>query len=429
MTGELNMKKSIVFIYLILTMVFTSCQDFVSNIDPLYDRAVDTDLNTQQNVDVFVTGLQDQLAYTIDDLTCDADGLSDELLYDMRNPQATFSSFQNDDNGTPLDAEEAVVHFRLNHQLRQQADTLIYRILNKITFTDSTIRNRGLYNGYLYASYARYIIAEYTGKDEVTGGSPINMSRFIPSNQILADAINMWKTALTYTTSAYDKKVVYSLMARTYLFMGDYTNAAIYAQQGLAKNDAPMLAKYNATNDNYWRWNAGSTRAQWSVDPRFKAYLTADPTESARIPIVQKTGTGGFIFYVQMKYVLNADNVSEAPIEIIDWQENNLMKAELVVRGAMAGDARALINEVRASRIDATTKLPVSQLASTVTITLSSPVTATSYSIYVERDKELFLRGNRLIDQRRFGLFHLPGRWQYYPISSAEKARNPLWNQ
>jgi hypothetical protein len=165
------------------------------------------------------------------------------------------------------------------------------------------------------------------------------------------------------------------------------------------------------------------------VDPRFKAYLNSDPTESARILISQKTGTGGFLFYVQTKYVLATDNITITPIEVIDWQENNLMKAELVVRGAMAGDARALINEVRASRVDATTKLPVSAIAATVTITLNDPVTATSYSIYVERDKELMLRGNRLIDQRRFGLFHLPGRWQYFPISSAEKARNPLWNQ
>jgi len=423
------MKRLSIIIFLLTMSVFTSCQDYVSNIEPLYDRAVDTELNSQQNVDVFVTGLHDQLAYTVDDLTMNADGLSDELLFDMRNSQATYSSYQNDDNATPIDAEEAVTLFRQNHQLRQQADTLIYRIKNKIAFTDTTIRNRGLYNAYLYAAYARYIIAEYTGKDQTTGGSPINLSGFIPSSQILADAINLWKTALTYTTNAYEKRVVNSLIARTYLFMGDYANAATYAQQGLVKGDNPMLAKYNATNDNTWRAFAGHVRAQWSVDPRFNTYLTADPTESARIPIVKKTGTGGFVFYVQMKYVLASDNTTVTPIEIIDWQENNLMKAELVVRGAMAGDARALINEVRASRIDATTKAPVSQLPATVTITLKDPVTATSYSIYVERDKELFLRGNRLIDQRRFGLFHIAGGWQYYPISSAEKARNPRWNQ
>ena len=36
--------------------------------------------------------------------------------------------------------------------------------------------------------------------------------------------------------------------------------------------------------------------------------------------------------------------------------------------------------------------------------------------VIVERDKELVTLGMRLIDQRRFGLWHLPGdRWQYFP--------------
>ena len=426
------MKRLLIILSLLCTTAFMSCDEFVTNIEPLYDRVLDTDLNGPVYIDAFVAGLQNQMAYTLDDLTYNADGLSDELLYDMRNSQATFSSFQNTDNATPADNEEATTLFRQAQELRQLADTLIYRINNKISFTDSAsnvLKERGLYHANLYAAYGRYLLAMYHGKDEVTGGSTINLSGFIPSNQILATAITMWKEALTHTTNAYEKKLVNSLIARTYLFIGDYTNAATYAQAGLVKGDAPLLGKYNATNDNGWRGNAGTVRAQWSVDPRFKAYLNSDPTESARILISQKTGTGGFLFYVQTKYVLATDNITITPIEVIDWQENNLMKAELVVRGAMAGDARALINEVRASRVDATTKLPVSALAATVTITLKDPVTATSYSIYVERDKELMLRGNRLIDQRRFGLFHLPGRWQYFPISSAEKARNPLWNQ
>jgi hypothetical protein len=208
-----------------------------------------------------------------------------------------------------------------------------------------------------------------------------------------------------------------------------FANAATYAQLGLVKGDNALTAKYNATNDNLWRGAAGEVRTQWSVDPRFNTYLKNDPTESARVIITQRTGTGGFLFYRQLKYIMQPDKVTVTPIEVIDWQETNLMKAELVVRGAMAGNALTLINEVRASRIDAITKLPVSALATGTTITLVDPVTTTSYSIFVERDKELMLRGNRLIDQRRFGKMHIAGMWQDFPISAAEKARNPLWNQ
>lgn len=423
------MKRILLFTSLLFLMVFVSCDDYVSNIDPYYTMTKDTDLNNQQFVDSFIGGLQNQLAYSLDDLTMNAGGLSDELLWDMRNSQATFSSFGNTDIGTPMDNEEAAGMFSNAHELRELSDTLAYRIKNLIAFTDTTIKRRGLYQANLYGGIGRFHVAVYFGKDQTTGGSPVNIGRFIPSAQLLQDAIAKWKEAITYTTSSYEKKLANSLIARAYLFLGDYTNAATYVQQGLAKGDNPLTAKYNATNDNTWRGGAGEVRTQWSVDPRFNTYLTQDPTESARIIITKRTGTGGFVFYRQLKYIMQPDKVTVTPIEVIDWQENNLMKAELVVRGAMTGDARALINEVRASRIDATTKLPVSALASTVAITLNDPVTATSYSIFVERDKELMLRGNRLIDQRRFGKMHITGMWQYFPISSAEKARNPLWNQ
>jgi len=423
------MKKLIILVCVLSTVVVTSCDDYVSNIEPYYNMTKDTDLNQQKYVDGFVVGLQDQLSYSIDDLTVNVGGLSDELLFDMRNSQATFSSYQNTDNGTPMDAEEAAGMFTGAHELRQLADTLIYRINNLITFSDNAIKERGLYNANLYGGIGRHFLASYFGKDQTTGGSPMNLGRFVPSAQLYQDAIAKWKEAINHTTNAYEKKVANSLIARAYLFLGDYANAATYVQLGLVKGDNPLTAKYNATNDNLWRGAAGETRTQWSVDPRFNTYLKNDPTESARIIITQRTGTGGFLFYRQLKYIMQPDKVTETPIEVIDWQENNLMKAELVVRGAMTGDARAVINEVRASRLDATTKAPVSALASTVTITLNDPVTATSYSIFVERDKELMLRGNRLIDQRRFGKMHIAGMWQSFPISSAEKARNPLWNQ
>jgi tetratricopeptide (TPR) repeat protein len=348
------MKKLIILVCLLSTVVVISCEDYVSNIEPYYNMTKDTDLNQSKYVDGFVVGLQDQLSYTLDDLTVNADGLSDELLFDMRNSQATYSSFQNTDNGTPMDTEEGATVFTNCQELRQQADTLLYRLNNLITFPDSAskvVKERGLYNANLYGGLGRYFLAAYFGKDQTTGGSPVNLGRFVPSAQLYQDAIAKWKEAITHTTAAYDKKVANSLIARAYLFLGDYANAATYVQLGLVKADNAFTAKYNATNDNYWRGFAGETRTQWSVDPRFNTYLKNDATESARIIITQRTGTGGFLFYRQLKYIMQPDKVTVTPIEVIDWQENNLMKAELVIRGAMAGNALTLINEVRASRI------------------------------------------------------------------------------
>ena len=85
------------------------------------------------------------------------------------------------------------------------------------------------------------------------------------------------------------------------------------------------------------------------------------------------------------------------------WQENNLMLAELALRGQATGDALALVNEVRASH----------SIANLASVDLDV--------IYVERDKELFCTGSRLPDERRFNKWHLgSGTWQYFPITIDE---------
>jgi len=91
------------------------------------------------------------------------------------------------------------------------------------------------------------------------------------------------------------------------------------------------------------------------------------------------------------------------------WQEVNLMRAELKLRGAGSGDALALVNEVRASH----------NLAALTTVDLDV--------IYTERDKELFCTGVRLPDERRFsGKWHLgAGKWMYFPITQGERNNNP----
>ena len=84
------------------------------------------------------------------------------------------------------------------------------------------------------------------------------------------------------------------------------------------------------------------------------------------------------------------------------------MLAELTLRGQNGGDALTLVNEVRASHgIDPLSSVDLD-------------------AFYVERDKELFVTGNRLPDERRFNKWHLgAGTWQYLPITSDERNSNP----
>jgi hypothetical protein len=71
--------------------------------------------------------------------------------------------------------------------------------------------------------------------------------------------------------------------------------------------------------------------------------VDADPAEANRLPLEPIQG-GGITFYVQPKYP-----GPSAPLDVVSWQENNLVLAELVVRGSASGDALSLINTVRAS--------------------------------------------------------------------------------
>jgi hypothetical protein len=89
-----------------------------------------------------------------------------------------------------------------------------------------------------------------------------------------------------------------------------------------------------------------------------------------------------------------------------------LAEVELQEGGATGpANARTLIDEVRASHeID---PLP---LTTTVDINL----------LLEERDKELYLTGNRMVDQRRYDNWHLPaGSWKYFPITQSERNNNP----
>jgi hypothetical protein len=202
---------------------------------------------------------------------------------------------------------------------------------------------------------------------------------------------------------AYQQKVVHTAIAKAYLYQGDYAAAATHAAQGLAEGDAPFQTLYTPQDQNFFDVEAGSQRNQYTADPRFNAYVVADPAEANRLPLEAIQG-GGLTFWVQQKY----PNAS-SPVNIVSWQENHLIRAELIVRGNATGDALALINAVRASH-------NIGPIAGPVTLDV----------IYVERDKELFLTGARLPDQRRFDRWHLAAdTWRFIPIDQRERDHNP----
>lgn len=401
------MKKIILFLVLIvLSLVCISCKNYVTNVDPLLTAVEDSRLNTEEQIPFVVKGVETKFAIALGQTDVCAAGLSDAFIFPSNVPKINrVTYFEIDAGEIPLTNNSIDAAYNAVGQIRFYADDLVKRT-NSISISDTSVRNDALFTGYFYGGYARYLYAEFFGLNPTQGGSPINNGPFISSNEMYDLAIEKFKESLKYLYDDLMIRTVNSAIARAYLYKGDYTNAAVYSENGMVNGDAPFQALYNSIQANAWWANAGALLYEFVADFRFKSYIDADPNEANRIKLDSVMSTDSVMYYYQAIY---PEDIS--PQKIITWQENNLIKAELILRGTGSGDALGLVNEVRSLHNIA----PLSSIDLDV--------------IYTERDKELFASGNRLVDERRFNKWHLgTGTWQYLPVTEAERDGNPNIN-
>ncbi|MFC1481617.1 hypothetical protein ACFL6E_05170 [Candidatus Neomarinimicrobiota bacterium] len=407
------MKRQYLLLLPILSLMMTmfACEDYVTSVDPLIDRVEDGKLNNESEVPFVIVGLDGQFAATHDELMMIADLLSDQLYFSRKIKGTSYSSYEEIDNGDiPIDNSSTGGPEVDIGRLRLYADDIVERV-DKVDFTDNDLRDEALFKGYLYGGAARYYYATYFGLSENEGGGIIDGGSFVPSDDMYDLAIEKFEEALLNTEDAALKRTVNSLIARCYLFQADYTNASAYAEVGMVAGDDPYQAEHNISDDsNYYYASAGNGRRQAGADARFAAYLTADSTEVDRVLVREllddekANRRDTETYYTQTKYP-----VAETGVDLISWQENELMLAELDIRGG--GTGLTNINAVRASH-------GIPDLAS-----------ADMSVLIEERDKELCFTGLRLVDQRRFdadyNTWHLDAAlWRYLPISDEERVTN-----
>lgn len=395
--------KKIYYILSVITIVFfVGCDDYINDVDPLINQVEDPRLTAEGQIPFQITGVKQGFSVISSQIGCQSDLLADALEYSNQNPDASFPQFEEINTGViAINNNSIAATWNSLHSLRFMADTLAVRV-GQINFTNAALKNEALFTANFYGSIARFYLGTSYALTKTEPGACINAGPFIPAATLLNDAVTLAKNALTYTTDAYLLKVVNSFIAKIYLAKADYANAALFAANGLKKGDADFNAlNHDASNIYFWGF-AGNGRKQIHVADRFGAYVKADPKEAARIPIKEFT-FGGAVHYYQNKY---PDKFS--PYVFLTWKENNLMLAECALRGQGAGNALALVNEVR-------TNYSINALAS---VDLEA--------LYIERDKELFCQGTRLIDQHRFGKWHLTTEaWKQFPIPQRERDNNP----
>ncbi|MCG3120101.1 MAG: hypothetical protein ALAOOOJD_02706 [bacterium] len=400
------MKRFLVFITLAaLLLLASACTEFSNSVDPVINQVPDDRLNDAAQVNFLINGVQVRFATALTQVMTLSSGLSDEFIFDARVPNATFPTFRDIDQGAiTLDNNSVDGAYNPLGELRFFADDLIRRV-GTISGVDAATQKRALFTGYLYGGIARYLYAAYFGLNPADGGGVIDNGPFIPSQQMYDLALEKLQLAVTNAPAAADARVANSIIARLHLVRGNFAAARTAATAGMVSPDPAFQGKYSTLSTNFYWQQAGLGRPQYVADARFLAYVTADPAEKSRIALSPITGNDAAktVFQRQAKYATES-----TPIDFMSWQENELMQAELDVRGGNAGAALTRVNAVRASHT----------LAALAAIDLDG--------IYVERDKELFVTGVRLLDQRRFNKFHLPaGSWQFLPITDDERNNNP----
>jgi len=404
-----NGVKNFKIVLLIITtiMLFNSCKDFVSNTNSLIDQIEDSKLNDPAQIPFLISGLKLQFSAAASYTIVLSDVLSDQLY---KNPYGTYDGthyYDEIDLGTiSLNNRFITSAYRYIGVARFYADNLVERVL-KEKVTDQKLKRKAIFIGKFYGGYTRFLYAAYFGLSETNGGSPVNGSKFISSDKLYTQAINLFMEALESTNNPWQKRLTNSMIAKSYLLQGNYVNAVPFALKGLSIGDPPFSIKFSSQfgyNNRYYLI-ASEILSLFIIDNRFPKYIAVEPNEANRIKIdsISASKYNSSTIYFQVKY-----NSLDSPEDLITWQENSLMLAELALRNqASAGNALTLVNEVRSSH-----NIPPLNNVDLETI-------------YIERDKELFCTGNRLPDERRFNKFHLPaGRWQYLPVPAEERDNN-----
>ncbi len=398
--GIKNMKNNYLLLFILISSFISfSCKDWVTNVDPPINAINDSELNTESQLPFLINGVEIQFLVAYSQTDVSAADLSDAFFFDYHVPTEKNSSFDDINSGNvSLNNGEVHDDYVSLGQLRYYADDLIRRT-NSIKVSNTATKNKALFTGYFLGGFARYLYATFYGLNQTEGGSPINNGPFINSDNMYDLAIVRFKESLPYAADSTMARAVNSVIAKAYLYKNEYDSAANFASKGLVKGDPDLKA---ISGLNFWKFNESKDfLLNMVADPRFESYIDADPNEANRIRVDTVKGSNDSIYYYQTEY-------PDSRLKIMTWAENNLMRAELILRGYGSGSAVELVNEVR-------TKYGLTPFPS---VDLNT--------IYVERDKELFPSGDRLVDERRFNKWHLPsGTWEYLPIPQSERSGNP----
>ena len=470
-------------IFISSMLLFTSCEDWVSDVDPLSDQVQDEDLNSEEYLDFLLKGALGNMGRSdefsgLPHIIWRVAGFSDEFIHGEVDFAPDHANFVQD---IPMDLNFVANDWDNYHQIRFHADDLLDRA-SKMTITNDALKQRVHWWGNVIGGLMRMYLADHWGlsQDGQNPGAVITTIQqtdneqtgsFQTSDEIREIARAMLTEALNYDPGeTYDgiygnaDKIIWSLIARTYLFDGNYNAAKSAAEQGLQQGDEAFQLIHSSAFVNYMWYEAGRRNVLFSANPRFADYVVADRLEgeiisnlteenseskslrgpegdglghkseedvrdgldnpNERLPLWELEGDAN-LAYCQDVYDGRSDH-----LDLIDWREMELILAEVAIRDGDNSNGLAHINNVRSSH--GLNELTLDELTGFSPSETSGAGTNSGAlgMLIEERDKTLWMKGLRIVDQKRFGLWHLGANtWPYIPIPDSEVLNNPNVNR
>jgi hypothetical protein len=276
------------------------------------------------------------------------------------------------------------------------------------------------------------------------------LSSKIASKQVYQQIIADLNDAVLLLPSAYtgdgqkiraNKWAAVTLLAKSYLYNGDYTNAEIQATQVITSGQYSILANLNTvflanSNEAIWQtWNANgyttinsipsSGKPSYQIAPSLRnAFETGDKRQINWIKSTTISGTTYSYPYKYKQRTITTGTNAEYTM--------NLRLAEVYL---IRGEARAQLNEINPALADLNV---IRNRAGLGNISTSSQSVLLS-SIFHERQVELFNEaGSRFFDLKRSGAINsilggLKPLWKptasIFPIPQSEELKDPNLTQ
>lgn len=266
-----------------------------------------------------------------------------------------------------------------NYRARAEDAIKIADGLNPTDPDQIKVKQAALVNARIHAGYAWMLLADYFSVSN-TSKSIYADHQLVTHEQAFTKAQKYWEDAMPFASDA-EKRLLHALLAKLGIHSGNYPLSVQHIDQSFNTTENFSFLNTVGTSSNAFFTALNVNVRDAAVDPTFVAALKT-AAEKARNPVVVAS---------KGHWSLNLFKERD-PLLVSDYDEMQLIRAELVIRGLLTGNAVSYVNTV-IRKFDTT---GASDKPTQAVLTLTDIVSL--------RRTFLSWRGIRLIDLRRFNL-------------------------